>query len=212
MMPLALLGTGAAVLAFVALALIAGRALRWPLVVLSATGSLASTLWIVSLAAVGAVWLLAPSVASQGMAAAVNSLPLPDVGEGLPEPFRATVVAAAVASLMGVLCVGWRLILGDGPVERLVRAIGTASTRVPDASVSSADAVRADEVASPPASEFDAVIRGEQATRAAPAPAAEPAETAPDTRPVRRPTIGPVDPVTAATQWTPGQALGRLPY
>jgi hypothetical protein len=216
-MPLALLGTGGAALALITLALIAGRTLRWVLVPLSAAGSMALTLWIASLAVTGAVWLLARSAAEKGVEAVVTTM-TPSSLAGLigavPGVFRPTVIMAALAVLVAAACIIWRLVLGDGPVERLVRAIGTASTHAPERFASPVEEER------PLAgSAFDSLIGGQEgapetaagaSSEAAPHDAPDVAP--PESRPVRRPTLGPVDPVTAATQWTPGQALGRLPY
>ncbi|MFB2597718.1 hypothetical protein ACEXQE_07995 [Herbiconiux sp. P17] len=213
MAPLALLGTGGAALALVSLALIVGRVLRWPLVLLSAAGSMALTLWLASLAAIGATWAVAQSAASQGSEAVFATLPgagpIASLARSVPDAFRAGGIVAAFIVLAAVGCVVWRLLLGDGPAERLLRRIGKAATGVPELSGS-----RAEDVAPPVGSAFDALIDGRDALpEAAPAAFSPLAETGPpETRAVRRPTIGPVDPVTAATQWTPGQTLGRLPY
>ncbi|WP_382304925.1 hypothetical protein [Herbiconiux sp. UC225_62] len=217
--PLALLGTGGVALALLALALLVGRPMRWLLVLFTAPGSMALTLWIVSLGATGVLWVVVPSTAEQGvdsvLAALSRSAPAANLLTAVPDAVRPAAMVAAMIVLVAVACVVWRLVLGDGPVERLVRAIGRAATRVPDGPLPGEGEAR------PVESAFDALIGGRDAateaaetSRASGREAAEPVGglTAPETHPIRRQTIGPVDPVTAATQWTPGQALGRLPY
>ncbi|SDZ53187.1 hypothetical protein [Herbiconiux ginsengi] len=214
MTPLALLGAGGVALALVALALIVGRPLRWVLVPFSAAGSMALTLWIASLAVIGGLWIFAPATASEGLesvpAALSGSGVVESLATALPEALRSTATAGALVVLVALACIVWRLFLGDGPVERLVKAIGAGATRVPDELRSPAEA----EVP-PVESTFDALMAGRDAATEATgtrAPGADAGVAPPDAHPLRRQTIGPVDPVTAATQWTPGQALGRLPY
>ncbi|MCS5719047.1 hypothetical protein N1027_12970 [Herbiconiux sp. CPCC 205763] len=209
-MPLALLGAASGALALVAVALIVGRALRWALVLVSAAGSMALTLWAVSLAVIGATWMLAPTVASKGPEALITALLGSDGSLGLfaalSEPFSATGVVAVLVVLVAAACAVWRLFLGDGPAERLVRAIGVTLTKVPDQPTPQPDVA-------PPASVsgFDALIGGQEAAPDS-ATGAALEDLPPDRRPVRRQPMGPVDPAAVATQWTPGQAIGRLPY
>jgi hypothetical protein len=204
--PLSLVGSGALALTALALFLLAGRIFRWVLIGISAPGTLALSLLLGCFAVAAAVWLLLPDFARRGPAAVVDRLleRAPRIIPGLPESLWPTVVIWGVGILVALACITWRTLFGDGPAERVMRAIGRSASHLPEP-----DRAPDGSVTDPSTStEFDRVLtgtnKGEEAGNAV--------QPMPERPAVGRTPLAPTDPLATATQWTPGQALGRLPY
>ncbi|MCS5496564.1 hypothetical protein NY547_04835 [Cnuibacter physcomitrellae] len=172
-----------------ALLLLAQNRLRTVLLPLSAVGSLA-----LSATVVGGVIVLArvPAI----------------VDEALPP--LAWLPLAITALSTAVLCVLWRTALGDGPLERLV---GAVLARMAPAAKSAEGEAEAEEgarrvrQAAVPPSRADVTVRATSERTRPGAPTSTHAPTPASTAPTPRPS----DP-RPVSHWTPGQALGRLPY
>ncbi len=214
--PLGLLCSGAAALAAVAVALCAGDALRWLFAPFSSAGSLGATAAVLAGGVVVVLDIVgsrmpgpsgsaaaAPGTADSAGADSLGGAAVRVAGQlaqtllGRPAEVSPTIAVVTLALLIAIpvaaFAVVWRLAAGDGPVERLLRAAGARLSEVP------AHQTLAVETTSP----------------ASPAPAQRSrhdSESSRESALARGVSHDPAELTSVTARWTPGQALGRLPY